>query len=186
MERPTAEIVRAWATANNGALTFNFGRVGYDLPAGDAEDALERPIASAVAYVEQITGRTLDGSLPANLEPLAQDAVFMRLMQVLSTRGNARAVRDAIEQSGIASLRAGDFAVTFRDGARAKGDLSLRVNPWEPLNEVLLLLMTPERRAELLAEQNGTVPPVGLGLDVAAGCGPDLGLLTGGGYYSDW
>lgn len=176
MEAPTGALVREWAS-NNVDSSFDFDRYGYPEPAVGDPDQLDRVVARVVAWVESMTARKLDASLvDVGLVALAEDAVLMRLEQTLVGRGTTKAVRDALSNATIKQLRAGDYSHTARDPVDSrKGG---QVTPWGDLSETLLALATPERRAELLAELNGTVRP--LGLVVGSGVGP-----LGSSYYGE-
>lgn len=170
MDRPTAAQLREWATGNNGEVLFDFGAYGYAPPVGAEPDRLERVVERAVGYVEQVTARRLDATLTEpGLVALAQDAVYMRVVQILVGRGTRAAVTDALDQANVQTLRAGDFSVTFRGSGDARK--AAQVNPWTELSDTLLALATPERRAELLGELTGQVRAVGLVVEPAFGDG---------------
>lgn len=160
MDRPDALQVRQWATGNDGLPTFDFARYGYGPPPAGQPDALDRVVAAAIAYVESMTCRVLDATLPANLEPLAQDAVLMRVEQVLVGRGNSKAIRDALNNAAVKSMRAGVYSETRRDPADARK--AMLVNPWAELSDAILALATPECRARLLAELEGKPQPLAM------------------------
>lgn len=154
MEVPTGATVREVAKTNDGD-GFDWTRYGYPEPEGEAPDRLDRQVARAVAYVAATTGRSLDASMPAELAPLAEDAVLMRTIQQLVGRGGTRELRNAIRSMDLISMRAGDYAETRAGATRSGPGYALTVNPWRELSDVLLLLATPERRAQLMAEWGG-------------------------------
>jgi len=167
MDAPTAAMVREWAE-NNDDGAFDFARYGYPVPAGADPDRLDFRVRAVVAWIEIMVGRKLDASLTdPGLVALAQDATLMRLQQVLVTRGTTKAVRDALADASIKSLRAGDYSQTNRDAADSRK--AAQVNPWGELSDTLLALATPERRAELLAELGGKVRPIALTVDQPRG-----------------
>lgn len=166
MDAPTAATVREW-NLNNEGEAFDLARYGYPEPAVGDPDRLDGVVTRVVAWVESIVGRKLDSSLTdAGLVALAQDAVLMRLQQVLVTRGGTKAVRDALNNAKVKSLRAGDYSQTNRDPADARK--AMQLTAWDDLSETLLALATPERRAELLAELGGKVRPIGLTVEQPA------------------
>lgn len=162
---PGASELRDMTATNDETSGFDWARFGYGPPAPGQPDRLVGVAARAAAYVQQITGRTLDETLPAELTDLAGEAVLLRAQQLVVGSGSTKAVRDALDSSRISSLRAGDFQVNYRDADRSTAATRpLRVNAWDALNDDLLALMTPEKRAALLAEQSGTVAPAALGV----------------------
>jgi hypothetical protein len=163
MDTPDAAAVREWATSNVGDA-FDFGRFGYPAPEAGESDRLERIVRSQVAWVAVMTGRALDSTLTdANLVALAEDAVLMATQWAVAGRGNTRAVRDALSNSRLKGLRAGDYSDTRRDFAEARN--AQQVHPWLDLSNAILALATPERRAELLAELGGTVRPIAVSVN---------------------
>jgi hypothetical protein len=176
MNTPTAALVREWATSNVGD-SFDFGRFGYPVPEDGQPDRLERVVRSATASVAVTVGRTLDGALTdANLVALAEDCVLMTVQWQLAGRGTTRTVRDALSNTRLKSLRAGDYADTRRDMKEARE--ARQIHPWLDLSNALLALATPERRAELLAELTGQVRPIGVTLNA-------LPQPSGSSYYDE-
>lgn len=163
MDAPTAAKVREWALSNVGDA-FDFGRFGYPEPEGGGVDRLDRIVRSQVAWVAVMTGRTLDATLTdTNLIALAEDAVLMATQWAVAGRGNTRAVRDALSNARLKGLRAGDYSDTRRDFTEARN--ALQVHPWLDLSNAILALATPERRAVMLAELNGTVRPIAVSIN---------------------
>lgn len=176
MDTPTGATVRAWAETNVGDA-FDFGRYGYPAPDVGEPDRLDRPVRSAAAWIAVTTGRVLDSTLTdATLVTLAEDAVAMLVEWQLVQRGTTKSVRDALSNSRLKSLRAGDYADTRRDLKETRE--ARLVHPWRDLSDVLLALATPEKRAEMLAELGGVVRPVGISLNSPA-------MPAGAYYYSD-
>jgi D-serine deaminase-like pyridoxal phosphate-dependent protein len=171
MDVPAAATVREW-NLNNVGDAFDFARYGYPEPEIGDPDHLDGRVLRVVAWIEIMVGRKLDASLTdPGLVALAQDAVLMRLQQVLVGRGTTKAVRDALADSKIKTLRAGDYGQTNRDAVDARK--AMQVNAWDELSDTLLALATPERRAELLAELSGKVRPIGLVVDQPRGYAGD-------------
>jgi len=168
---PGAAELRAMSQNNVGG-GFDWTRFGYGPPHPGEADRLEGVAARAVAYVQLVTGRTLDANLPPDLRELVHDAVLMRAQQLVIARGSTRGVRDALDSQGLASLRAGDFQVTWRDGSRKAGETTIRLNPWGELSDTLWLLMTPEKRAEYLAEVTGQAAPAAAVVETVADSWP--------------
>src|SRR4051812_44981544 len=99
---PDAAHVRSWTLDGNDDPTFPFERYGFPAPTSGA-DRLDTVVAQAVAYVELMTGRTLDGTLPLQLQPLAQDAVAMRVEQLVLGRTGKRLTSAAAGGLGLKS-----------------------------------------------------------------------------------
>lgn len=132
MDRPDADAVRAvlpafaWADFNYSGAT------------------LDPVVEMANAYVEAVTGRVLDASMPTELDDLALQAVALRTAQLVSMFQ-----ADSIEtmtDDGIQSFSVPGYSETRRDLTSVyKNGL---VNPWPLLHELLWLLMTPAKREE--------------------------------------
>lgn len=133
-----------------------------EVAAVDAADdvKLGRWINRAVAYVEQTTGRIPITTVPAALAEIARQAVQMRVEQI-ALGSTAQGVAAQVNVSRTTSFSVPGYSRSVKDSASDKphGDV---VNSWPALNDLLWLLMTPERRAEWAAR---------LGLD-----GDDVGL----------
>lgn len=146
MDTPDAATVR-------GASQLNFATLGY--PPGATPDPLEVPVQMAVEYVQEVTGRQLDDSMPDNLDMLALQAVVMRTEQVVYASQADRI--EGVTDEGIASFSVPGYSETRRD-ARSIWKEGL-VNPWRMLSDILWLLMTPEKRDEWQAQFDGEDPP---------------------------
>lgn len=158
----------------------NFARLGYPEPTPGTSDKLDRRVRAAQGYVEQMTGRTLDETLPAGLVELAHEAVVMRVEQSLGQRSRA-SVSDLSQGGGLGlkSMRAGDYSETRFDPSEARK--ARLFNPWAALSEVLWLLATPARRLELLADLSDEPAPVALAVPMVGGyCSPGW---AGDGYW---
>lgn len=134
MDAPTAADVREVAK-------LDFAGLGY--PAGSPDD-LDLIVEMAVAYVEQMTGRTF-ASMPPELEPLALQAVTMRTEQLVYY--NQADFVEASVNDRIQSFSVPGYSETRAAGATASYKMGL-VNPWVALHELLWLLMTPEAKEE--------------------------------------
>lgn len=146
---------------------LNFTRVGYPAPDPGTSDRLDRKVRAAQGYLEQMTGRTFDETLPGELVELAREAVTMRVEQTLGQRSRS-AVAGLAEGGGLGlkSMRAGDYSETrFDPGEARKARL---FNPWAPLSELIWLLATPARRLELLGDLSDEAPPAGLTVPMGA------------------
>lgn len=113
-----------------------------------AEDPLQLQVDLAADYVEWVTGRVMDASMPRNLERAAQMATALRTVQQVSDV-SADSLDALSEGDVLASLSADGVSMNFRDTgtagqAQAK---ALMVNPWPPLNRLLWMLMTPVRQS---------------------------------------
>lgn len=155
---PSAADVRLWAESGDPAKPrVNFAALGYPTPTGSS-DPLDSRVALAVAYVQQITGRIPIAAVPTELLPLAQEAVLLATVQfVLKGSGKAIIKGAGALLDGIKSFRAGDYNQVNRDlDETRKAGL---INPWAELADLLMLLATPERREELIAELSGQPAP---------------------------
>lgn len=131
----TAAEVKAESRVEFGELDEPFDDLAIDLM-----------VASAVASVSEIVGRTLDATLPARLAPLARQAVRMRTEQLAY-----QAQPDSVETSSdetLTSFSAGGYSETRRGPVRQGGTGGgvPALTGWPALDSLLWLLMTDERR----------------------------------------
>lgn len=140
MDKPTVDDIRNWSQVN-------FARFGF------SDDAkLQAVIDRATGYVTFITGQTLaapDASVsstgdPADLVPLIQQAIQMRVEQVVM-QGRPGHVDSASTNEVVSSFTAGSYSETRRDPGRRGEQRSL--NTWPALDELLWMLMTSDRFA---------------------------------------
>lgn len=144
MDRPDATLIRSilpkapWAT---------FGFAAPDpAPPDPHDDPMDFQVQLAADYVEWVTGRPQDATMPDPLMRTAQMADALRVVQQLSDAGRDQI--DAYAESDVlASFSADGYSETYRDtGVSAKAMMDGRlVNPWPPLNRLLWMLMTPAR-----------------------------------------
>jgi hypothetical protein len=117
---------------------------------GLAPRRLQTAVEASKAWVEWVTGRPMDPTLPTSLMPLGREAVRQRV-ELMAYRESSDAVQTAGTE-GIASMSVGGLSLSFRDpGARAAqtgGAIGAApaITPWSVLNENLWALMTDERR----------------------------------------
>jgi hypothetical protein len=122
----------------------NFGSLGL------TPRRLQTAVEASKAWVEWVTGRPMDGTLPTGLMPLGREAVRQRV-ELMAYRESSDAVQTAGTE-GIASMSVGGVSLSFRDpGARPAqtgGAIGAApaITPWSVLNENLWALMTDERR----------------------------------------
>lgn len=129
MTTPTAADIRSWSKLDFDSLTYS-----------DDSD-LQRVLDQAISYVEFVTGRRADPSLPSELEGLMRQALQMRTEQVVY-----QAQADAIETASddtLQSFSAGGYSETRHDATR-RGE-SKMLNPWQALNDILWMLMTDDK-----------------------------------------
>jgi hypothetical protein len=131
MTRPDAAFIRSISQVD-------FAARGYPEPAGTDPDPLQFVVAGANSYVEFITWRLLDASMPTMLEPIAQLAVRMRTEQVVM-QGQEDTVETAGDVDLISSFSAGAYSETRKDPERRAEQRAL--NPWPALNDVLWMLL---------------------------------------------
>lgn len=136
MIAPTTAEVRAWSK-------IPFDELEY--PPADP-DPLDVLVARSIEYVEDVTGRKLDSSMPSEFTHTANEAVQRRVEQLVY-----KASEDQVETAAddlIQSASAGSVSETKRDpGALAPSKLKL-VNPWPHLADLLWRLMTEDKRDE--------------------------------------
>jgi hypothetical protein len=134
------------------APRFDWAAAGY--PDGPS---LDDEAADAVEYVENITWRKLDESMPAAWARSAARAVVMRTQQQVT-----QADPDMVE-SAADELTNSQGAGGASESRRAFSDFksaneALLVNRWPALNDLLWAVMTPEARAWWLAFLKGEMP----------------------------
>lgn len=144
METPTAEDVRARSRIDFSAYV---APEPYDVDT----DPLTPLVAEAVAYVEQLTCRVPLSDVPDNLAPLAQQAVRMRVEQLVFSE-TPDTIETAVDDD-VQSFTAGSYSETRRD--RQGFIKSGALNGWGALDRVLWLLMTQECRDAWVAQQQG-------------------------------
>jgi hypothetical protein len=132
MDRPDAAAVKA------ALPRFDWSGHGF---ADNAE--LEPVVDAAVAYVESVTWRTLDATMPAGLAPIALRASALRTAQdiVLSEDDYIGTIND----DSIQSFSIGPYSETRRDNSTLRGGRSPaveRLNPWPQLERLLWLLLS--------------------------------------------
>lgn len=124
-------------------------------PVGDP-DPLEDEVADAVEYVQGVTWRKLDDTMPLELERRAARAAWLRTEQQVILRG-ADMVAD-VNDEVTQSESAGGASVTKKDPGR-RGEQQ-QINPNGDLARLLWQLMTPEAFAWWRAFLSGQAPPL--------------------------
>jgi hypothetical protein len=161
VERPGATQVRGWLQA---APWADFGFPAPDPPPTDpAEDPLTFWVESAADYVEEVTGRPLD-TMPEKFVRMAQLAIALRTVQQL-TGVSADQLEAFAGADVLSSFSADGYSETYKTGATASKQQreGWVVNPWQPLNELLWLLMTDAKKAEWIAYfTGGGIPRFGV------------------------
>lgn len=140
MDKPTATDFTNWTN-------LRLPRFGY------SDVARLQPILDrATGYIVYMTGQKLDaldpslnpGMTAADLEPLVQQAIQMRAEQVILQSQQGHAV-SAADNEVVSGFTAGPYSEQRRDPQR-KGE-QRSINTWPALDELLWMLMTPERFA---------------------------------------
>lgn len=164
MDRPTGADLQEWSKLDFAELEYS----------DDA--ALDMLVEQACVYVEHVTGRGLSSppvgsvggvklvEMPDDLVALAQQAVRMRTEQVA-----LQAQPDYVETAAddlVSSFSAGAYSETRRDAPRKDAK---RMNSWAALQEILLLLCTPDRYDFWLAWMDGVHAPAFAVSEVAWG-----------------
>lgn len=136
MDTPTVTSIQTWS------------KVPFDtLDAPFTDDDLTVALARAIAYIQFVTGRTLDGTMPAEFASLAEQATQMRVEQLVF-----QAQPDYVETGSddqIATFSAGGYSETRRgpnDRAKAEAGRIPPINSWPSLNEMLWFLATEDKR----------------------------------------
>jgi hypothetical protein len=131
MTRPDSALIREQSKVD-------FAARGYPAPSAGSPDPLEVVVDQAIAYIEFVTWRKLDSSMPASIEPLATQAARMRTEQIVM-----QAQEDTVETAGdvdlISSFGAGSYTETRKDTTKPSTPGVL--NPWPALNELLWMLL---------------------------------------------
>lgn len=156
MDTPTAAYVRARTPR------FDWSEVGYPAPDGPG-DPLDEEVGDAIEYVQNVTWRKLDDTMPVELARSALRAVLLRTQQQV-----IQADPDMVETANdevVQSFSAGGYSETRKDPGR-RGEQS-QVNPNPDLSRLLWLLMTPEAFSWWRAFLSGQAP--GLPASVALG-----------------
>ena len=133
MDVPTVAAVREWTPT-----TINYGNLGYGLA---DPDPLADIAGQGAALFALITGRTY-ATIPAELEPLVRRAVAgLTYMQVVQSQPDY--LETLADFDLIQSFSAGSYSETRRS---AEDALKARMLvPWGWLNDLLKLLLTPEK-----------------------------------------
>lgn len=140
METPDAAAVRAVLPK------FDWeGRVGDN-------EALQPLVDEAVAYVQTVTWRNLDSTMPASLASIALRAVALRAAQVAVQSEDDYA--GTVNDDSISSFSIGPYSETRRDPSRRGEQKALNV--WPALEQALwlLLALTPGEVNPLVDERH--------------------------------
>lgn len=159
MDVPTAADVRTWTPAS-----IEWDALGF--PEGDP-DPLALTVAQANTYVAWTIGRRLQEITPTtdpyvDLTPVVEQAIAMRTYQIVVQNSE-----DYLDTLGdfdlIQSFTAGGYSETRRSGVRlTRGGSEAgvpEVNPWPPLNQLLWLAMSDDRRDDWRFWISGITPP---------------------------
>jgi hypothetical protein len=181
MDPLTAQDIRALAPPD-----FNWARLRYPAvaPVPPAVDPLESRVGWACAYVEQISFRPLasisaedpvvppvppvcDSPVvrpPINLEPIAQQAILLRTLQVI-LQSSARYIDATVLNDYVSQFSAGSYSETRRSSVemlrRGGGVANPQVNPWQELSDLLWLLMTDDAVYFWRQQLTGQTAPAG-------------------------
>jgi hypothetical protein len=139
MQTPDAAAVRA------ALPKFDWdGRVGpLDTVPNPDVDPVQPFVDEAVAYVQTVTWRTLDATMPSGLAAIALRAVALRAAQT-SVQDDDDYV-GTVNDDSIASFSIGPYSETRRDSSTLRGGRSPaqeRLNAWPALEQALWLLLS--------------------------------------------
>lgn len=194
MDQPTAADVRAWSPPE-----FDWAAAGYPAPAdGDPESvALEKRVQWAVGEIESITARPFstiepppDGSTEPNLVPVAEQATVLKVM--FAVLGGTKAALAVMQAPWLRSFTAGSYSETRFSpaeiaGIQGRGTERLGYLGPEPLATLLLMLMTPDKRADWVYLITGKAAPAGTFVPVDWGDSGEFGgLVVGQGVENGW
>jgi hypothetical protein len=135
---PTVTDFRNWTQ-------LNLARYGFT-----TDEKVAVTLSRAIAYVMFMSGQKLDALDPSitptgrveDLEPLMQQTIQMRTEQII-LQGRPGHVTSAADNEVIQSFTAGSYSESRRDPQRRGEQRSL--NTWPALDELLWMIMTPER-----------------------------------------
>lgn len=155
-DKPTVAEIRSWTQV---PIT----RYGYS-----DDGKLQAVIDRATGYVLWVTGQRfpdLDTSSSmagdaSMLDPMMDQAIQMRVEQVI-LQGRPGYVGSAAEMDVIAGFSASGYSETRVQGgfSSRSGAAEKSINKWPSLEELLWMLMTPERYSYWLAFVSGQVEP---------------------------
>lgn len=148
MQAPTTKQIRTWSK-------LDFAGLDYEEPAGEAEDPLDVITARARDWLVYMTGRPFE-TMPPELETTAGEAVQRRTEQ-LAIKSQEDEAETAGDIDMINSFSASSYSETRKDDQRQTKFAAKSLNPWPHLNNLLLMLMTEEKReywAEVLSGEH--------------------------------
>lgn len=151
MDTPDASYVRRRSR-------YDLSQAGFPSPTGNALDPLEDEVADAVEYVESVTWRKLDATMPDPYARMAARAVWLRVEQQIVT-GDPDMV-DVVNDEVTQSQSAGGASESRKDPGR-RGEQS-QINPNPDLARLLWLVMTPEAVAWWKAFLSNQMPAIPL------------------------
>lgn len=133
---PSVADIKAWSR-----LDF------ADLDAPFSDDDLQVRLERALAYLETVTGRAIDATMPRLLVPIAQEAVQLRVEQMAFQEQEDYA--ETANDDMVQSFSAGNYTESRRvvrtySGAET-GLPEINSQPW--LNRDIWLLCTDDMRA---------------------------------------
>lgn len=148
MDTPTGTYVM------QRAPRYDWAGAGYPT---DDPTSLDEEVLDAVEYVQNVTWRLLDATMPLGLARSAARAVMLRTQQQVS-----QADPDMVESAAdelTSSQSAGGASETKRAFSDMKSaNEAFLVNKWPALNDLLWAVMTPEARAYWKAFLSGEMP----------------------------
>jgi hypothetical protein len=158
VDRPDAARVRELLP------NIKWAKRGYPEPAAGDPDPLQLIVDVAAAWVESVTGRPLDATMPAAFVRVAEMAVALATVAFLTDLSDAQL--EALASGDVlASFSADGYSETYRDtGVALKAQREAwMLHPWAPLNRLLWTLITPEKIAWWIGFlQGGGVPSYGV------------------------
>jgi len=147
---PSAEDVRS----RSKLLQERYPADPFD---ADVEAQLREVVADATALVEQLTCRTMDDTVPDNLQRVALRAIVLKSEQIGEISYSAATVRASANRGRLRSISAGSWSESYFGPTDAQAAKMLDPNPY--LHEALWALATPECRESWLALWTGVFAP---------------------------
>lgn len=155
MIRPTTDDFRNWTQ-------LKLAQLGY------GEDTKLQPVLDrAIGYVLYVSGQKLDAldtslsptAAVEDMEPLIGQAIQMRAEQVI-LQGRPGHVGSAADNEVVSSISVGSYSESRRAPGFSRSGVSERsINTWPALEEILWMVMTPERYGYWWAFTSGKAIP---------------------------
>jgi len=148
MITPTASDVRAWSNQN-----FDWDELGYGEETPDTR--MEKITAWAIGWLQVVTGRKFDSTLPTDLDMLAEQATVLKTQQIAFEQ--QQDFQETATDDVVQSFTAGSYTETHVDPIKRSMVRTLNQNP--ALSRLLWGLMTEDMVDYWQAALSGKVVP---------------------------